>query len=104
MSRLASFRRLLLLLALVLLPVLVVLTSLAYATPPDPVWVSGFFDGDDNDEGVFLVTSITATLDPFPLSDCALFTLHRPRLLFDDRSPVSSQYFSTADARASPPA
>ncbi len=37
-----------------LLAVLVALTPLAYATPPDPVWVSGFFDDDDNDNGVFL--------------------------------------------------
>jgi hypothetical protein len=54
-------------LAFVLLVVLVALTPLAYASPPDPVWVGGFFDDDDNDNGVFLITSSHITLDPFPL-------------------------------------
>jgi len=36
-----------------LLVVLAALTPLAYATPPDPIWASGFFD--DND------TSFTST-------------------------------------------
>ena len=44
-----------------LLVVLAALTPLAYATPIDPVWVSGFFDDDDNDDGVFLVTSSLGT-------------------------------------------
>ena len=53
--------------ALTLLVALLTLTSLAYAVPPDPVWVSGYFDDDDNDNGAFFITSSTATLDPFPL-------------------------------------
>jgi hypothetical protein len=50
-----------------LLPVLIVLTPLAYASPPDPVWVSGFFDDADQDDVVVLVTSAGAAIDPFPL-------------------------------------
>jgi hypothetical protein len=52
---------------LALLPALVVLTPLAYASPPDPVWVEGFFDDDDHDDVVVVITSAGAALDQFPL-------------------------------------
>jgi hypothetical protein len=55
------------LILLALLPALVVLTPLAYASPPDPVWVEGFFDDDDHDDVVVVVTSAGAALDQFPL-------------------------------------
>lgn len=101
MRSLAGIRLLPPLLTPLLLAVLVVLTPLAYATPPDPVWVSGYFDDDDNDDGVFLITSSTATLDAFPLW-WAPFPLSWPAVAFEDRSAVPTQYFATADARASP--
>src|SRR5689334_22059865 len=50
-----------------LLPALVALTPLAYASPPDPVWISGFFDDGDHDDVVVLVTSAGGAIDPFPL-------------------------------------
>jgi hypothetical protein len=50
-----------------LLPALVLLTPLAYASPPDPVWISGFFDDGDHDDVVVLVTSAGGAIDPFPL-------------------------------------
>jgi len=56
-----------LLVLVALLPALVVLTPLAYASPPDPAWISGFFDDGDHDDVVVLVTSVGATLEPFPL-------------------------------------
>ena len=54
-------------LALALLLAVVLLTPLAYASPPDPVWVSGYFDDADYDDVVVLVTSSGAAVDPFPL-------------------------------------
>lgn len=90
------------LLLLILLVVTAALTPFAYASPPDPTWISGFFDDDDNDNGVFLITSSTATLDPFPLYEAAPFAVHSRAFLGEDRSPAGPQYFSTADARASP--
>ncbi len=88
--------------ALVMLIVLVALMPLAYASPPDPVWVSGFFDNDDNDNGVFLVTSSHITLDPFPLLAWHPVRVFWPSFVQDDQSPGSAPYHSTADARASP--
>lgn len=85
-----------------LLTVLVVLTPLAYAEPPDPTWVSGFFDDGDNDDAVFLVTSSLATVDPFPLCDWARFPVFGPRVAFEVPGLASTLYSSTADARAPP--
>jgi hypothetical protein len=85
-----------------LLTALVALTPLAYASPPDPTWVSGIFDDDDNDNGVFFVTSSTATLDPFPLCGWSPFHVFWAALVMEDREPASPQYFSSVDARAPP--
>jgi hypothetical protein len=87
---------------LTLLVALVALTPLAYATPPDPTWVSGFFDDDDNDNGVFFVTSSLAALDPFPLCCWSPFPVFGPAVAFDDPGPASSLDSSSADARAPP--
>jgi len=92
----------LLALVAVLLAVLVALTPLAYATPPDPTWVSGFFDDDDNDDGVFLVTSSSATVDPFPLCSWTPFPVFGPRVALDDPGSGSTQYSAAAAARAPP--
>jgi hypothetical protein len=89
-------------LAGVLLAALVTLTPLAYASPPDPTWISGVFDGDDNDDGVFLVTSSTAAVDPFPLCAWHPIVLSWPALVPQDGVVASTPYASTADARASP--
>ena len=43
-----------------LLFALLALTPLAYASPPDPIWISGFYDGADGDDVVQQVTSAEA--------------------------------------------
>jgi len=47
---------------LFLAALLLTLTPLAYADPPDPTWVLGFWDDDDFDDVVGLITSATALL------------------------------------------
>ncbi len=91
-------------LALVLALALLALTPLAYASPPDPVWVSGFFDDGDNDDAVFLITSSSAALDPFPLNYSAPTPVHEPAPLHDDAGPVACLCRAPSDARASPAA
>jgi hypothetical protein len=80
-----------------LLAILVVLTPLAYATPPDPTWVSGSFDN-----GVFLITSSLAALDPFPLCCWTPLPVFGSAIALEDPGPASSPYFFGADARAPP--
>lgn len=36
------------------------LSALAYATPPDPSWIRGIYDGGDFDDVVVQITSATA--------------------------------------------
>jgi hypothetical protein len=54
--------------ALPLVPCALILTSLAlllalaYASPPDPSWISGFYDDADYDDVVTLVTAGTASV------------------------------------------
>lgn len=88
--------------ALALLAGVALLTPLAYAVPPDPVWVSGFFDDDDNDNAVFLVTSSTATLDSFPLYAWVPFPVHWSGFVVEAARPGSPPYIWVGDARASP--
>lgn len=51
--------------SVVLLVALAALASLAYASPPDPLWVAGIYDGADFDDVVSLVTN-TETVDQSP--------------------------------------
>jgi hypothetical protein len=46
--------------AMVLITIALLLTSLAYASPPDPTWVGGFWDEGDFDDVVIAVTSAMA--------------------------------------------
>ena len=47
-------------LALVLLASLIALYPLAFASPPDPVWLAGIYDDADLDDVVWVVSSTTA--------------------------------------------
>jgi len=89
-------------LTFLLLTVLVAVTPLAYAEPPDPTWVSGYFDDGDNDDAVFVVTSSLATVDPWPLCDWSPFPVFGPRVAPETPALASTLSSSTADARAPP--
>jgi hypothetical protein len=85
-----------------LVTVLIVLVPLAYAEPPDPTWVSGYFDDGDGDDAVFVVTSSLATVDPFLLCDWSPFPVLGPRVALDTPDLASTRYSCAADARAPP--
>jgi hypothetical protein len=92
----------LLLLGVALLPIFVALTPLAYASPPDPTWVSGVFDDDDHDNVVVLIMSSAAALDPFLGCSSIRFAVFAAAIAWEEEGPVSSQYVSSAGARAPP--
>ncbi|HEY7039880.1 MAG TPA: hypothetical protein VID28_13535 [Methylomirabilota bacterium] len=50
-------RRWLAVVALLLVGPLFALTPLAQATPQDPTWIAGIYDGADYDDVVFLITT-----------------------------------------------
>ena len=54
--------------ALGLLFVLCAIVPLAHAIPPDPLWMSGIYDGADFDEVLAAVTSATEVAERLPLA------------------------------------
>jgi hypothetical protein len=77
------------------------LVPLAHASPPDPVWIAGIYDGADFDEAVIAVVSATglvvgasvASISPAKVAAGTASGSHAPsfvvRLLstFHDRAP-----------------
>ena len=55
-------------LAVVTLGVLIVLTGLAYASPPDASWIPGIYDNADLDDVVVLVTTASGIVGPVDLA------------------------------------
>ena len=89
-------------LVLFLIASILTLTPLANASPPDPTWLSGYFDGDDFDDVIEYVTSATGVAEG-PVVRCA-----RPAsvlvVLRCERSedPIPLVPFSPSGPRAPP--
>ena len=54
-------------LALLLLLLTIVLAPAAYADPPDPSWIGGYWDDDDFDNVIDFLLGTVAVVDPAPL-------------------------------------
>ncbi len=50
-------------LALVVVTLLIGLAPIAYADPPDPTWIGGYWDDDDFDNVVVFISGICAIAD-----------------------------------------
>ena len=49
--------------ALLLIGVTLALTPCAYASPPDPTWIPGFYDDNDYDDVILFVTGAVTAVD-----------------------------------------
>ena len=56
--------------ALCLLMVLLALLPLAAASPADPTWIAGIYDGADLDESIEAVTSMIGIVEGLPSGPC----------------------------------
>jgi hypothetical protein len=56
-------------LAALLVSAVAALAPLAYATPPDPAWIAGFWDDGDHDDVITRVTSDVGATEPYMASD-----------------------------------
>ena len=66
------------------------LTPLAYADPPDPAWISGYWDDDDFDTVVDFITTVSAISAPAVIDAGTLW-------LADDRvEPTEPHVLSTS--------
>ena len=52
------------LLALLIVGLLVGLPAVAFADPPDPTWIGGYWDDDDFDNAVVAITTVSAVEGP----------------------------------------
>jgi hypothetical protein len=53
---------------MLLVGLIVTLTPLAYAIPPDPSWIRGLYDGADFDDVAVLLTSGMGAVETSPLT------------------------------------
>ncbi len=53
--------------ALLIGALLVGLPTLAFADPPDPTWIGGYWDDDDFDDAVIAITAASAVEAPPPV-------------------------------------
>ena len=87
--------------ALALLAVLVLLETLAHASPPDPTWIGGLWDDADFDDVVARVTSTVSTVEPLSSTEARPSWLYVSPAVADTETPRSIELRS-ADSRAPP--
>ena len=54
-------------LALLIAALLIGLPTVAFADPPDPTWIGGYWDDDDFDDAVIAITGASAVEAPSPV-------------------------------------
>lgn len=91
-----------LLLVLSLLGPLIGLVPLAYASPPDPAWISGLYDDADYDDVVVVATSIKAPEEPAPLLVIAPVTILLAVLCVTEAASSLSVALLASQTRAPP--
>jgi hypothetical protein len=86
-----------------LLAVLVLtLTPLAHASPPDQTWLSGLYDSGDYDDVVLLVLSNVGTIESFSLRDGGRLPAVLASPLLHDERASQVLWPSSAPPRAPP--
>ena len=99
---LQRFRRLALGTAPFLLLLNAVLTSMAYASPPDPSWIKGIYDDGDFDNVVVQVTSGAGVIDLAPFAEIRALPPFTAWVVQDTNSSVPTQSPTSLRPRAPP--
>jgi hypothetical protein len=89
-------------LAVLLLSAVAALAPLAYATPPDPVWIAGFWDDGDYDDVILLITSAVGVVEARLVSDRSPVQAVVTVLPRADEGPADSRAPSSPQPRAPP--
>ena len=87
-----------------LVGVLMTLTPLAYAEPPDPTWIAGLYDNADYDDVVLIVTAGAELVETTPPHDLGLILTVVECVPLDDESRPAAIARSSNSARAPPAA
>ena len=78
------------------------LAPLAYADPPDPSWIDGFWDDDDYDNVVVMVLGASAIVD-VPLADAGPAWFPVAVVRSSEARALPTSLDETASPRAPPP-
>jgi hypothetical protein len=89
-------------LALALLSSLLLLAPLAYASPPDPSWISGFYDDADFDNIIGLITSDAGVIELFGAGGIGPAEVVIATVVCSDQEPTLCPC-SSSDAIRAPP-
>jgi hypothetical protein len=87
--------------ALALLGVLVLLGTLAHASPPDPTWIGGLWDDADFDDVIDRVTSALSMVESLSSTEVRPLWLYVSPAVADTETPRSIKLRSP-DSRAPP--
>ena len=88
-------------LTIVLIALLIGLTPVAYAEPPDPSWSPGYWDDDDFDNTVTFIVSACA-IDAVGPADAGPLVVHVTHLEADAPSSNPAPFRSARCSRAPP--
>ncbi len=92
--------------SLAILPVLLLaitaLTPLAYASPPDPSWVQGIYDGADFDDVVVFIASGAGVVELFLQLDLSLVLPRAGYTPQPEQDAVLALFRSSLQPRAPP--
>ena len=87
-----------------LVGVMMTLTPLAYAGPPDPTWIAGLYDNGDYDDVVLIVTAGAELVETTPPHDLGLMLTVAELVLPADESRPPALALPSNSARAPPTA
>ena len=73
----------------------------ASADPPDPTWITGFWDDDDQDNAVIAILAIPGWMADAP-PRFATFLVIDPLVVVGKRSEIAAFVFGAAESRAPP--
>jgi len=82
--------------------IVVALTTLAFASPPDPVWIAGVWDNGDYDDVIILAICSVAIVEPHHVSDSCRDRLIIGVILPIDDASASVLTLSANQTRAPP--
>jgi hypothetical protein len=86
----------------ILLATVAVLTPLAYASPPDPLWIPGIYDDDDQDDVIVAVTNADGSVDGPSVGTVAPTCIDCHRIIDRDALRLQCRVACSAHVRAPP--
>jgi len=87
---------------LVVASAMFLLGVLAYASPPDPDWISGLWDNGDYDDIILLVTSGVGITDSHAIENGRPLVVVSELLAIVDDAPLAARPRLSAPTRAPP--